>query len=81
MFRWLQGIGGCGIYAIATLLFFELVPPSKFANYTALVTAVVSVAMSAGPLIGGVINDHGIWRWAFLIKWVFATPKRPFSNS
>ncbi|MCJ1438935.1 hypothetical protein MMC27_008325, partial [Xylographa pallens] len=70
MFRWVQGIGGCGIYAIATLLFFELVPPVKFANYTALATAVVSLAMSMGPLIGGAINSNGgtgIWRWVFLI--------------
>ena len=70
MFRWVQGIGGCGIYSIGTLLFFELVPPSKFADYTALVTAVVAFALAAGPLLGGAISDNTTWRWNFLLKYV-----------
>ncbi len=70
MFRWVQGIGGCGIYSIGTLLFFELVPPSKFADYTALVTAVVTFALAAGPLLGGAISDNTTWRWTFLLKYV-----------
>lgn len=70
MFRWVQGIGGCGISSIGTLLFFELVPPCKFADYTALVTAMVAFALAAGPLLGGAISDNMTWRWIFLIKYV-----------
>ena len=69
MFRWVQGIGGCGIYSIGTLLFFELVPSSKWPDYTALVTSVLALALATGPLLGGAIGDNTTWRWAFLLKY------------
>lgn len=68
MFRWALGFGGSGIYSIATLLFFELVPTSKYADYAALVTAVIALSVISGPLLGGAINSHGSWRWTFLLK-------------
>lgn len=68
MFRWVLGLGGSGIYSIATLLFFELVPPPKYADYTALVAAVIALSLISGPLLGGVINAHSNWRWVFLLK-------------
>jgi len=68
MFRWVLGLGGCGIYSIATLLFFELVPPSKWADYTALVTAAIALSLICGPLLGGIINAYSDWRWVFLLK-------------
>ena len=68
MFRWVLGIGGSGIYSIATLLFFELVPPSKYADYTALVTGAIALSLISGPLMGGAINAHGSWRWIFWLK-------------
>ena len=70
MFRWLQGIGGCGILALGQLIFFELVPPEKYPPYIALVTVVVALSLVVGPIIGGGITDHGNWRWVFLIKYV-----------
>jgi predicted MFS family arabinose efflux permease len=68
MFRWVLGFGGSGIYSIATLVFFELVPPSKYADYVALVTAVIALSVVSGPLLGGAISSHGRWRWVFLLK-------------
>ena len=68
MFRWCQGLGGSGIYAIGTLIFFELVPPKKYPDYTALVTASIALSLVLAPLIGGAITQHGQWRWIFLLK-------------
>ncbi|KAG8531949.1 uncharacterized protein KY384_003585 [Bacidia gigantensis] len=68
MFRWVQGLGGSGIYSIATLLFFELVPPAKWPDYTALVSAVIALSLICGPLFGGAISAHGEWRWVFYIN-------------
>ncbi|CAO2654475.1 Nn.00g112080.m01.CDS01 [Neocucurbitaria sp. VM-36] len=68
MFRWLQGIGGCGVLALGQLIFFDLVPPEKYAAYTTLVTSVIASSLVTGPLIGGGITLHGVWRWVFLVN-------------
>ena len=68
MFRWVLGLGGSGIYSIATLLFFELVPPQKYADYTSLVSAAIALSLICGPLLGGAINATSNWRWIFLLK-------------
>lgn len=70
MFRWCQGIGGCGTYALVQLIFLELVPRRKLPAYMALVVGALSISMVVGPLLGGGITLHGSWRWIFLIKYV-----------
>ena len=67
-FRWLQGIGGCGVFALVQIYSFELVPPQKWTTYATLVTAVIALSMTAAPLMGGAITLHTTWRWIFLIK-------------
>ncbi|KAF2804408.1 MFS general substrate transporter [Mytilinidion resinicola] len=68
MFRWVQGIGGCGIFALTQLVFFELVPPRKWPIFVSLVTGVVALALVAGPLIGGALSTGTKWRWIFLLN-------------
>lgn len=68
MFRWCQGIGGSGVYSIAFVYVFELVPPQKWPDYVALLTASMSVSIIVSPLIGGAFTVSGQWRWIFLIK-------------
>ncbi|KAF1966753.1 MFS general substrate transporter [Bimuria novae-zelandiae CBS 107.79] len=68
MFRWVQGIGGCGIFALTQLVFFELVPSRKWPVYVTLVTVVIAISLIAGPLVGGAIALTGHWRWIFLIN-------------
>ena len=49
----------------------QIVPFPKFAAvYSPLTAAAFSVAYLTGPLFGGVINEHGDWRWVFLLKFV-----------
>jgi MFS family permease len=67
MFRWLQGIGAAGVFSL-TLVFYELIPPSKYALSTSVTNMIVSLSFLTGPLIGGAITRSGKWRWVFLIK-------------
>lgn len=68
IFRALQGVGGAGIYAVNMAIFFELVPPEAFPTYASFVSLVYAVSLLLGPILGGVINDAGVWRWVFLLK-------------
>ena len=68
VFRAIQGIGGAGTYSLVFVIFFELVPPEKFASYSSMLSSVFAIALLLGPLLGGVINDFTTWRWVFLIK-------------
>ena len=68
IFRALQGLGGAGTYALVIVIFFELIPPEKFAKYTSMVSIVLALALLLGPLLGGLINNYTTWRWVFLLK-------------
>jgi MFS family permease len=76
MFRWVQGIGGCGVLVLGQLIFFDILPPKKYVPYTTLVTSVITFSLIGGPLIGGGITLHGLWRWVFLVKYVFHRSQR-----
>lgn len=67
--RAFQGIGGSGIYAVNMAMLYELVPPARYSLYTAMVTVVIALAFSLGPVLGGLIAG-GSWRWVFLLKYV-----------
>jgi MFS family permease len=66
--RWIQGIGACGIFAMARVSLFELYPPRLWPVYMSIFTAVIALAVIAGPLLGGAITKGGAWRWVFLLK-------------
>lgn len=68
MFRWCQGAGGCGVFALVQLVFFELLPARKWPLYMSIVTGVVALSTIVGPLLGGGITVHGSWRWIFIFK-------------
>ncbi|KAK8080260.1 major facilitator superfamily domain-containing protein [Apiospora hydei] len=68
VFRAFQGIGASGIYAMVTVIQPELVPPEKWGHILAAVAMVTVVSSVLGPILGGLINDHGSWRWVFLLN-------------
>ena len=56
---------------MVTIIVPEMVPMQKISKYMAIVTSVFALASVLGPVLGGVINSHGNWRWVFLLKRVF----------
>lgn len=67
--RAFQGIGGGGIYALISVMLYELVPPSRYPLYSTLISTVVALSPSLGPIVGGVILQGASWRWVFLFKY------------
>ncbi len=67
-FRALQGLGAGGLMVGAFAIIGDLVPPRERGRYQGFMAAMMSVAMVAGPLVGGYITDHLSWRWAFYVN-------------
>ena len=67
-FRVLQGLGAGGLMVNVMAITGELVPPRERGRYQGVMAAVMSLAMIAGPLAGGLITDHLTWRWTFYIN-------------
>ncbi|MFI6513208.1 MDR family MFS transporter [Streptosporangium sp. NPDC050855] len=67
-FRALQGLGAGGLMVNAMAIIGDLVPPRERGQYQGIMAAVMSLAMIAGPLVGGFITDHLNWRWAFYVN-------------
>ncbi|MFB9891037.1 MDR family MFS transporter [Planobispora takensis] len=67
-FRALQGLGAGGLMVNAMAIIGDLVPPRERGQYQGIMAGVMSLAMIAGPLVGGFITDHLDWRWAFYVN-------------
>ncbi|MFC6082556.1 MDR family MFS transporter [Sphaerisporangium aureirubrum] len=67
-FRALQGLGAGGLLVNAMAIIGDLVPPRERGRYQGIMAAMMSLAMIAGPLVGGFITDHLSWRWAFYVN-------------
>src|SRR4051794_37766035 len=67
-FRAVQGLGAGGLIVNVMAIIGDLVPPRERGRYQGVMAAVMSLAMIAGPLIGGFITDHLSWRWAFYVN-------------
>lgn len=67
-FRALQGLGAGGLMVNVMAITGDLVPPRERGRYQGVMAAVMSLAMIAGPLAGGLITDHLSWRWTFYIN-------------
>ncbi|GAA3103179.1 MDR family MFS transporter [Streptosporangium carneum] len=67
-FRALQGLGAGGLMVNAMAIIGDLVPPRERGQYQGIMAGVMSLAMIAGPFVGGFITDHLDWRWAFYVN-------------
>ena len=67
-FRAIQGLGAGGLMVNVMAIIGDLVPPRERGQYQGIMAAVMSLAMIAGPLVGGFITDHLDWRWAFYVN-------------
>lgn len=75
--RAFQGVGGGGCFALTTAMLTELVPPHKYAKYTANLSVIFAVSLLCGPILGGAISSRSTWRWVFLLKYVRFLPRIP----
>src|SRR5262244_3693232 len=67
-FRALQGLGAGGLLTGAIATIGDLVPPRERGQYMGYIMGVMTLAMVAGPLVGGYITDNFSWRWIFYIN-------------
>ncbi|MCT2021622.1 MDR family MFS transporter [Kocuria marina] len=65
--RVIQGVGMGGLMALAQTILGTIIPPRERGRYAGYMGAVMAVATSVGPLLGGLIVDAFGWRWCFLI--------------
>ena len=77
--RAIQGIGGAGLFAMAFIVIADLFPPRERGKYQGFVGATFGIASVLGPLVGGLLADHGDaiipgiegWRWVFYVNLPF----------
>jgi MFS family permease len=68
LFRGLQGIGGGGLNSLVMAITGDLVPARQRSKYQAVTGMVATLALIAGPLLGGVFSDDLSWRWIFYLN-------------
>jgi EmrB/QacA subfamily drug resistance transporter len=68
LFRGLQGIGGGGLNSLVQAILGDVVPARQRSRYQAYVGIVATVALIAGPFLGGLFAQDLSWRWIFYIN-------------
>ncbi len=68
-FRVVQGLGLGGLQALVMIVIASMFSPRERGRYQGPIAAVMSLAIVAGPLLGGVIVDTSWlgWRWTFYV--------------
>jgi EmrB/QacA subfamily drug resistance transporter len=67
-FRALQGLGAGGLMVGAIATIGDLVSPRERGQYMGYMMGAMTLAMIAGPLVGGYITDSLSWQWIFYIN-------------
>jgi EmrB/QacA subfamily drug resistance transporter len=67
-FRALQGIGGGGLNSLIQAIIGDVVPARERSKYQASLGIVATVALIAGPFLGGLFSGDLSWRWIFYIN-------------
>ena len=68
IFRVLQGVGGGMMTPVGMAMLYRAFTVQERARASAVLTIPTSIAPMAGPLLGGFLVDHGIWRWIFFVN-------------
>ncbi|MEV6868484.1 MDR family MFS transporter [Streptosporangium subroseum] len=68
VFRAFQGLGGGGLNSLVMAIVGDIVPARQRSRYQAYTGIVATLALIAGPFLGGLFADTISWRWIFLIN-------------
>jgi EmrB/QacA subfamily drug resistance transporter len=66
--RFLQGLGGGGLIALAQTIVADIVPPKQRMRYQAYFASVFVTASIAGPVLGGFFAEQLHWSFIFWIN-------------
>lgn len=66
--RALQGLGGGMALPLGTAMLFGAFPPEERGLALGIFGIALVFAPASGPLIGGWLVDHDLWRWIFFIN-------------
>ena len=66
--RFLQGLGGGGLGAVAMATVADIVPARQLGRWLGYQGVIFAVASAVGPLVGGLFVEHLSWRWAFFVN-------------
>ncbi|PYH30551.1 putative MFS multidrug transporter [Aspergillus neoniger CBS 115656] len=66
--RTIQGVGGGGINVLVDIIVSDLVPLRERPKYMGVIFSVFAVALSLGPVIGGIMTQRVTWRWIFYMN-------------
>jgi EmrB/QacA subfamily drug resistance transporter len=66
--RVVQGAGAGGIITLTFSIGSSVIPPRDVGKYQGYSGMVWSLATLGGPVLGGYLAGHGLWRWVFLIN-------------
>ncbi|MGW2586092.1 MFS transporter [Streptomyces virginiae] len=67
-FRALQGTGGGGMTVVGQTVLTTLVGPRDRGRYQVYLAGAGASASVLGPLAGGLLVEHGSWRWTFYVN-------------
>ncbi|RUS24044.1 major facilitator superfamily domain-containing protein [Jimgerdemannia flammicorona] len=65
--RAIQGMGSGGLLAVSHALVQDVVPEHKLSEFKGHVGFLTACSYIFGPLLGGFLNDQGLWRWCFYV--------------
>lgn len=66
--RALQGIGGGIAIPLGSAMLFAVFPPAEQGLALGVFGIALLVAPALGPILGGLLVDHQLWRWIFFIN-------------
>jgi len=66
--RSLQGAGAGGIISLTQIILSDLVTLEERGKYTGLTGLMWAVSAGIGPVIGGALARHIVWRWLFYLN-------------